>query len=70
MASNMTIQKDSAMPENSKMATLNQELVRRMMNTSEDLVIEERIIVVDNYCQKLSNSGYKKGQGGDWWIDD
>ena len=62
MASNVIIQKDSAMPENSKMATLNQELVRRMMNTSEDLVMEERIIVVDRYCQKLANSGYRKGQ--------
>ena len=62
MASNVTIQKDSAMPENSKMATLNQELVRRMLNTSEDLAIEERILVVDNYCQKLANSGYRKEQ--------
>ena len=37
MASNMVIQKKSAMPENMKIATLNQEVVRRMMNTSEEL---------------------------------
>ena len=47
MASNMTIQKDSVMPENSKIATLNQELVRGIMNTSEDLVMEERILVLE-----------------------
>ena len=62
MASNMMIQRDSAMPENSKMATLNQELVRRMMNTSEDLGMDERVLVVEDYCQKLANSGYKKPQ--------
>ena len=62
MVSNQVIQKESAMPENGKMATLNQELVRRMMNTSEDLELEERILVVDNYCQKLANSGYRKPQ--------
>ena len=40
------------------MATLNQELVRRMLNTSEDLDMEERVVLVDNYCQKLADSGY------------
>ena len=59
MASTQTIQKRSAMPENGRMDTLNQELVRRMMNTSEDLDMEERVVVVDNYCQKLADSGYQ-----------
>ena len=40
------------------MATLNQELVRRMLNTSEDLDMKERVVVVDRYCQKLADSGY------------
>ena len=40
MASNMVIQKASAMPENMRMSTLNQEMTRRMMNTSELLPME------------------------------
>ena len=62
MASTQTIQRRSAMPENGRMATLNQELVRRMLNTSEDLGMEERVIVVDKYCQKLTDSGYLREQ--------
>ena len=62
MASTQTIQRRSAMPENGRMATLNQELVRRMLNTSEDLGMEERVIVVDKYCQKLTDSGYLRDQ--------
>ena len=34
MASSMVIHKRSAMPENMRMATLNQEVIRRMINTS------------------------------------
>ena len=37
MASNMVLQRSSAMPENMKISTLNQEVIRRMANTSEDL---------------------------------
>ena len=50
------------MPENMRMSTLNQEMVRRMMNTSELLDIKVRVGVVDEYCQKLCNSGYGKEQ--------
>ena len=35
MASSMVIQKRSAMPENMRMSTLNQEVIRRMLNTSD-----------------------------------
>ena len=48
----------SAMPENMRMGTLHQEMVRRMMNTSELLDAAVRVGVVDNYGQKLINSGY------------
>ena len=37
MASSMVIQKRSAMPENMRMSSLNQEVIRRMLNTSERL---------------------------------
>ena len=58
MASNMCIQKKSAMEENSKMKTLANDLTRRLLNTSERLSMDERIKVVDDYSQKLFNSGY------------
>ena len=58
MASNMVIQKRSAMPENMRVATLNQEVIRRMLNTSERLDVGHRVKVIDEYAQKLSNSGY------------
>jgi hypothetical protein len=43
-------------------ATLSQEVIRRMMNTSEQLDMRDRNMVVDNYAQKLSNSGYNVEQ--------
>ena len=61
-SSNQTIQKDTALPENTKMATLNSEVVRRMLHTSELLPIEERIMVLDDMSQKLANSGFKLAQ--------
>ena len=62
MASNMILQSRSAMPENMKIATLNQEVIRRMVNTSEDLDDFIRLEVVDNYARKIINSGYGVNQ--------
>ena len=58
MSSNMTVQKLTAMEENSKMKTLSNDLIRRLLNTSEALGMEERVKIVDDYGQKLLNSGY------------
>ena len=58
MVSPMVLHKRSAMPEGVRRATLNQEMVRRMVNTSEDAKIEDRLKVVDDYTQKLINSEY------------
>ena len=58
MASSMVIQKRSAMPENMRVATLNQEVIRRMLNTSERFEDDYRIQVVDDYAAKLINYGY------------
>ena len=58
MVSPMVLHKRSAMPEGVRRATLNQELVRRMCNTSELVDIKERVKVVDKYAQKLINSEY------------
>ena len=59
MSSNVTVQRMSAMEENSKMKTLSNDLIRRLLNTSERLGLEDRIKVVDKYSQKLLNSGFK-----------
>ena len=58
-SSNQMIHLESALPENTKMATLNSEVVRRMQNVSELLPMSERVEVLDKLSQKLSNSGYK-----------
>jgi hypothetical protein len=62
MASSLVIQRCSAMPENMRMATLNQEMVRRMVNTSEMVEMDTRIQIIDEYCQKLCDSGYEREQ--------
>ena len=49
------------MPENMRVATLNQEIIRRMLNTSERLEIKWRTDVVDDYAGKLVNYGYDLG---------
>ena len=58
MSSSVTVQKVTAMDENQKVKTLSNELTRRLLNTSEALVDEDRVMVVDNYTQKLMNSGF------------
>ena len=52
------LHKRSAMPENTRRATLNQELIRRMVNTSEKVSMDKRLEIVDNYAQKMINSEY------------
>ena len=48
----------SAIPESTRRATLNQELIRRLTNTSELVEEEERVEIVDAYARKLINSEY------------
>ena len=48
----------SAIPEATRRATLNQEMIRRMTNTSELVGEEIRLVIVDEYGQKLINSEY------------
>lgn len=55
------LMKRSATPENTRLATLNQEVIQRMVNISEMLDMEERCMIVDNYTQKLVNSDYDIG---------
>ena len=61
-ATNQTIQKSSAMGENVKVQIVAQDLVRRLSNTMEALGSKEKARVVDEYAQKLLNSGYEEYQ--------
>ena len=58
MVAKTVLMRRSAMPENTRMATLNQETIRRMINTSELVCMTTRLQVIDNYAQKLINSEY------------
>ena len=60
--SKQTIHKKSAMGENIKSQILSQDLIRRLLNTSEDLSKEYREHVVDEYGKKILNSGYTREQ--------
>ena len=57
--SNVTIQMRSAMTQDSKIQVLSNDLVRRLKNNSEELGGGAKIEIVDNYTQKLLNSGYR-----------
>ena len=46
------------MPEGTRRATLNQELIQRMINTSEMVPIEKRLVIIDKYAGKLLNIEY------------
>ena len=58
MACNYVIQKVSAMPENIKITTLNQEVIRRMVNTSEMVDITTKLNILDSLAMKIVNSDY------------
>ena len=51
------IHRDSVLSENSKMASLSQNMVRHMRNTSERLPVEERVVVVNKFTQRLAKRG-------------
>ena len=56
------VMQKSAMPEKSKISTLAQDLIRRMINTSEMVSQEERDGIIENYIDRLAVSGYSKAQ--------
>ena len=58
MTPDMVLHSRSAMPEATRRSTLNQELIRRMVNTSEMIDMKERVAVIDKYAVKLMNSEY------------
>jgi hypothetical protein len=58
MAINMVLQMGTAMAENTKIQCLANDLVRRMLTTSELEEDKTRNAVVDQYAQMMVNSGY------------
>ena len=56
--SNRTLDKRTAMGEDQKIQVLTQEVVRRLGNTTEDLSNEDYVTILDDFSQKLCNSGY------------
>ena len=61
MGSKVTMLETSASSWQSKVSSLTQEVTRRLINTSEDLV-DEKIKAIDNFCNKLKMSGYTRQQ--------
>ena len=49
---------ESACPDAQKLAVLSQEVIRRMMHISLYVAHEEKIAVLDRFCQMMSVSGY------------
>ena len=60
--STRVLDKRTAMGENQKVQILTQEFVRRLANTKEDLPREEYQTILNMFCQKMYNSGYKEDQ--------
>ena len=60
--SNRTLDRRTAMGENQRVQILTQEVIRRLGNTIEGLPYEEYQCMIDNFCQKLCNSGYGEEQ--------
>ena len=54
--------KENLLLENVKIASLTQNLIRRMKNSSELLENEERVQIVDTYVNQLRASGYSGDQ--------
>ena len=61
-AAKNTVHFKTAMGENPKIKILSQEMVRRLLNTSEEVEEEHIIEITDEYAKKLHNSGYRKEQ--------
>ena len=57
---NRTLQKETALSISSVRSSLTQDLVRRMLNCSRSLNINERISIIDDFSQKVINAGHSQ----------
>ena len=59
MAANVVVQAGSALGESVKVATLTEEVIRRLKHTSRSLPHSSRLEVLEDLAQKMSNSGHR-----------
>ena len=59
MANNLTIQYGSALSSNTIFSSLRQEITRRMLNTSLDIDLKERLYIIEEYIGDLRTSGHR-----------
>ena len=58
MRTNLVLQKESALSENVKVSSLSQEVVRVLLNCSEDIEDSSRMEHLEHLCTKMKTSGY------------
>ena len=58
MSNNVVIQYGTGLPKNVIFSALRQDLVRRMLNCSSDLLWDERLKVIEDYIQLMVNSNH------------
>ena len=61
-SSNLTVQRRTAIGEDAKVQVVSNDLVRRLQNNTEELGRGAKVEMVNNYAQKLANSGYRGEQ--------
>ena len=59
MCSNVTLQKSSAMEQNTKMGILSNEVMRRLFNIGGETMDKERGETLDRFAVKLLTSGFQ-----------
>ena len=62
MKSPFCILEQSALPDNTKISSLSQDVVRRMLNISDQVPQEERNSITEIFISKLIRSGYRQDQ--------
>ena len=60
IASNRVIMAKSAMSKTTKIASLSQEVVRRMANTGRNVREQNRVDILNKFMEKMRRSGYRE----------
>ena len=58
MCPNLVLQKDTALSPTNVRASLTQETVRRLLNCSVTLPVEDKQVILSKFARKLLNSGH------------
>jgi hypothetical protein len=60
MASNLMVEAGSALSQEVKLATLSEEVTRRMRNTSLEVNHSSRMEILEKACTKMKTSGHRE----------